>query len=66
MLMETGHHRVNTVCEFLRPLRRSFGRLGFVHHGREILTNPTDTLRRAQNQLGHDTFLAEDGMSIEV
>jgi ribonuclease BN (tRNA processing enzyme) len=66
VLIETGHHRVDDVCNHLRQHRHAFGRLGFVHHGREILANPLVALKRARNQLGNDTFLAEDGMTVEV
>jgi hypothetical protein len=35
--MEAGHHGVVNVCRELNDSGMDFGRLGFIHHGREIL-----------------------------
>ena len=44
--METGHHKVADVCEFVKA--RNIKRLIFNHHGREILRDPADAETRAK------------------
>ena len=79
-LMETGHHRAEDVCAYLRDAQKDVGRLGFVHHGRAILADPARELRKAQAVLsapvgGLNTgramleervFIADDGMTVDV
>lgn len=66
LLMETGHHKVENVCTYLRDRDGSIGRLGFVHHGRAILTDPDAELRKAQDILGPEVFLAQEGKSVTL
>ena len=66
VLMETGHHRVEAVCEYLAETGKDFGRLGFIHHGREILRDPVGELQKARGILGDRVFIADDGMSMEL
>ena len=65
-LMETGHHKVNAVCEFLDTSRLDFGKLGFFHHGRAILHDTDGELQKASQILGSRVFIAEDGMTLKV
>ena len=44
--METGHHKVADVCEFVKS--RNIKRLIFNHHGREILSDPAAAAERAK------------------
>ena len=46
LIMETGHHKVADVCEFVKA--RNIKRLIFNHHGREILRDPADAEARAK------------------
>ena len=66
LLMETGHHKVEDVCAYLRDSGKRFGRLAFIHHGRAILRDPEGELRKAREILGDKVFIANDGMAEEV
>lgn len=67
LLMETGHHKVERVCEYLKAEKPEVGRLGFIHHGRAILDDPDGELRKAQGILGERrVFIATDGMTMTV
>lgn len=46
LIMETGHHKVADVCEFVKA--RNIKRLIFNHHGREILSDPAAAEKRAK------------------
>ena len=63
LLMETGHHKVEDVCTYLKASGKRFGRLGFIHHGRAILKDAAGELRKAQAILGPNVFIANDGMT---
>jgi len=65
-LMETGHHAVEAVCEYLKTEGITFGKLGFFHHGRAILGDPEGQLKKARRILGNRVFIAEDGMTLDV
>ena len=66
ILMETGHHKVEDVCQYLLDTNRAFGRLGFIHHGRAILDDPEGELRKARSLVGDRVFVAHDGMTVDV
>lgn len=66
ILMETGHHGVERTCRYFAASARRFGRLGFMHHGREIMDDPGGRLALAQSILGDRVFIAEDGMRVTV
>lgn len=66
VLMETGHHSVQDVCAYLRDSGLAADRLGFIHHGRAILSDPDRELEKAKSILGDGVFLAADGMALEV
>lgn len=65
VLMETGHHKVEDVCTYLRDSGLVPHELGFIHHGRAILGDPDGELAKAKGILGDGVFLAEDGMVLE-
>ena len=65
-IMETGHHKVEDVCAYLKEAPVKIGKLGFFHHGRAILADPDGELRKAREILGDGVFIADDGMSVEV
>jgi ribonuclease BN (tRNA processing enzyme) len=62
LLMETGHHRVEDVCNYLKDSGARFGELVFVHHGRAILGDPAGELGKARAILGDKVAVADDGM----
>ena len=66
LLMETGHHKVEDVCNYLRDSGKRFGQLGFIHHGRAILQYPNRELKKAHRILGDKVFIADDLMAMEI
>ena len=66
LLMETGHHRVEDVCLFIRDADLRVGRVVFVHHGRAILADPVGQARLAEDILGQGVLIARDGMAMEI
>lgn len=66
LLMETGHHKVEHVCEYLRGLETPIGELGFIHHGRAILADPDAELRKAKDILGPNVFIARENQSVTL
>jgi ribonuclease BN (tRNA processing enzyme) len=67
VLMETGHHTVEAIAEYMRDSVGSFGKLSYTHHGRAVLADPVGEFAKAQAILGADrAFLAEDEMSIDI
>ncbi len=66
VLMETGHHKVDEVCEYLKMSGKDFDRLVFLHHGRAILEDPEGELRKARNILGDKVFISYDGMVMHI
>jgi len=65
-LMETGHHTVEDVCRHVKDADKQVGRLGFIHHGRAILADPTGELNKARAILGDNIFLTDDGMALDL
>jgi ribonuclease BN (tRNA processing enzyme) len=66
LLMETGHHKVEEVCAYVKESGHGVRRLGFIHHGLAILNDPAGELRKAVGILGPDTFIAYDGMTLDL
>jgi ribonuclease BN (tRNA processing enzyme) len=66
ILMETGHHKVEDVCQYLLDTKKRYGRLGFIHHGRAILDDPERELEKARALVGDRVFIAHDGMVTTV
>lgn len=66
VLFETGHHKVEQVCEYFLENGSGSARLGFIHHGREIVADRSAALLRARGILGDRVFFTEDGMKITV
>ena len=66
LLMETGHHRVEDICNYLKDSRKTPRKLGFIHHGRAILCDPEGELQKASGILGDRAFIADDGMTLDL
>ena len=64
LLMETGHHKVEDVCEYLKHSDAQVGRLVFIHHGRAILADPDAELRKARHILSDNVVVTTDGMAL--
>jgi ribonuclease BN (tRNA processing enzyme) len=65
-IMETGHHKVEDICGYLRGNDIRVGRLGFYHHGRAILEDADRELAKAHDIIGPNVFIADDGMSVDI
>lgn len=65
LLMETGHHKVEDVCNYIKYNGKKVGKLGFIHHGRAILRNPGLELEKAIRILGNNVFITEDCTTLE-
>ncbi|KKK97034.1 hypothetical protein LCGC14_2656820, partial [marine sediment metagenome] len=66
LLMETGHHVIPEVCEYLRGSGWSIGRIAFIHHGRATLADPTGQGEQGARILGRDVLVTTDGMTMEL
>lgn len=66
LLMETGHHRVEEVCSYIKEKAPGVENLGFIHHGRAVLSSPDAELDKAREILGDTVFIARDRMAVEV
>ncbi len=64
VLVETGHHRVEDICEHLAS--RDVPRVGFIHHGRAILADANAELAKARAILGERVFFAADDMQLDL
>lgn len=64
LLVETGHHSVEEVCNYLVENQKPVGQLGFIHHGRAILNNPEEEMKKAKTIFGSRVFFADDKMSL--
>jgi ribonuclease BN (tRNA processing enzyme) len=65
-LMETGHHRVEEICHYLRDNDLKVGQLAFIHHGRAILADAEGEAEKARAILGRDVLITDDGMSLSL
>lgn len=66
LLMETGHHRVEDICNYLKDSNKTPGKLGFIHHGRAVLSDPQGQLQKARDILGDRAFIGDDGMVLDL
>ena len=66
LLMETGHHRVEDVCSYLKETAPGVKKLGFIHHGRAILASPEGELKKAKDILGENVFLSRDRTALDI
>lgn len=66
LLMETGHHSVESICKYLNEFQRQYGTLVLVHHGTAVLRDPAGSKKQAEDLLGKEVILAEDGMSFDI
>ncbi len=66
LMMETGHHKVDEVCRYLKASGKDFDTLAFIHHGRAILQDPEGELQKARDLLGDKVLVAFDGMVLHL
>lgn len=58
LIMETGHHKVNDVCEYAK--HKNISDLRFIHHGRSIIE------RREENEALMSEYALKNGFSIKI
>lgn len=63
LLMETGHHKVKDICDFVES--NAIDNLIFVHHGREIILNRENAKKTAKN-CTKKVIISEDGMTVKL
>lgn len=66
LLMETGHHKVEDVCSYIKQEGKKVRMLGFIHNGRDILLNSSTELQKAKDIFGEHVFITEDGTTMEI
>ncbi len=65
MFMETGHHGVKAVCDYVAA-HPKVKRLWFIHHGREILYHTQECRELACSILGEMVHISDDGDELEI
>ena len=65
VLVETGHHQVETICKHLAKGPKIPARVVFAHHGRAILNDPEGELLKARAIMGDRVLFAADTMVLE-
>jgi ribonuclease BN (tRNA processing enzyme) len=66
ILFETGHHSCEVVCNYLKEGQKTFGSLGFLHHGKKIINDFEGELTKARSILEEKVFFATDGMEYNM
>lgn len=66
LLMETGHHKVEDICAYLRASNAPIRQLVFIHHGRAILRDPISEAAKARAMLPIPVTVADDGMVLRL
>ena len=67
LMMESGHHKPWEVAETIRKNPRwQVRKLLFVHHGRALLNEPEETIRKTDQAWGKPAEDAHDGMIINL
>ena len=66
-MIETGHHKPWEIAETIRKNSRwQVRKLIFVHHGRDLLNNPQESMHKTNQAWGKEAEYAFDGMIIEL
>ena len=65
LFIETGHHRVENICNFIKNRKFDLKKVVFIHHGVDVLMNPKRELTKATQILGDMVYFSEDGMNFE-
>ena len=66
LLMENGHHSPPKLCARWKERHCPLSRIVFLHHGREYLTWPQETLRKCRTAWGKNVDFAVDRMLLTV
>ncbi len=66
ILMESGHHSPPQVCERWQELNCPLKKAVFIHHGREYLNFPQETLRKCRAIWGDKVDFSDDGSVFEI
>ncbi len=66
IFVETGHHKVDKVCNFFLEKGYNFGKLVFVHNGRRVLDHYEESLETAKSLVGDRVIISRDGMKFSL
>ena len=64
LLMESGHHSPPQLCATWQEWGAPLKQVMFLHHGREYLNFPQETLRKCRNIRGEKVAFADDGTEV--
>ena len=65
LLMETGHHKAEDICQQIKDNKYNIGSLYFLHHGRNIINDYEGTLNRCKKIIP-SVSLCKDGDIISI
>ena len=66
LLTETGHHSPEVVAQMVKDSGLAFGKLCFIHHGRDILADPVGEYQKVREILGERVRIMEDQMTLRI
>lgn len=66
IFVETGHHKVENVCSWFAEHGYHFGKLVFVHNGKQIRSDYDNALALARSIVGDRVILSRDGMRFSL
>ena len=64
LMIETGHHQIEQICDCLRKYQKLPKKLLFIHHGVKILQNPERARKELKSQCEGDAQITEDRMTL--
>ena len=66
LLTETGHHSPEVVAQMVKDSGLAFGKLCFVHHGRDILADSVGQYKKVRAILGERVRILDDQTTLRV
>lgn len=66
LLIETGHHKLETIYEELQRCNKSVEKICFLHHGLYILNHLEEAEQKVNYLWGKNAFISHDGQTINL
>ncbi len=66
LLVETGHHKLETIYEELQSSNKTVEKICFVHHGLYILNHLEEAEQKVRHLWGSKAFISKDGQTITL
>lgn len=66
LMIETGHHQIEQICNCLKAYGKKPKQLLFIHHGVKILNNPNWAEEEVKRQWGTGGMISHDRMTLTV